>query len=257
MTSPGEGCVPPPMRPTSDTVWCGERNGRWRSSEPPGGRRPAIEWIFVASSASSSDIGGRIDGMQRASIDLPVPGGPTMSRLWPPATATSTARLAISCPLTSTKSGWSPERASASAPSSGRAGAVRPASAPERTSAAWRRLWTGQTRRPLTTAASAALSTGTRKSVTPCARRLTASGRTPRTERTSPRSESSPASAVVRGSSGRSAGAGGSPGRGRREAPSSRTSPDASRIAIAMGRSSSVPSLWTSAGARFTVTRPS
>jgi hypothetical protein len=56
------------------------------------------------SSNSAGASGGRIDGKRAASIDLPAPGGPTMSRLWPPAAATSSARLALSCPLMSARS---------------------------------------------------------------------------------------------------------------------------------------------------------
>ena len=35
-----------------------------------------------------------MDGIRLASIVLPVPGGPTIRTLWPPATATSMARFA-------------------------------------------------------------------------------------------------------------------------------------------------------------------
>ena len=46
-------------------------------------------------------------GSRAASIDLPAPGGPTINRLWPPAAATSSARLALSWPLMSARSsGW-------------------------------------------------------------------------------------------------------------------------------------------------------
>ena len=55
-------------------------------------------------SASSSLIGGRMPGKQEASSDLPVPGGPDMSTEWPPAAATSSARLAAACPFTSARS---------------------------------------------------------------------------------------------------------------------------------------------------------
>ncbi|OQC54303.1 MAG: hypothetical protein BWX54_02250 [Verrucomicrobia bacterium ADurb.Bin018] len=27
LTSPGNGCAPPPSKPASEIVWCGERNG--------------------------------------------------------------------------------------------------------------------------------------------------------------------------------------------------------------------------------------
>ena len=56
------------------------------------------------SRSSAGASGGRMDGSRAASIDLPAPGGPTMSRLWPPAAATSSARLALSWPLMSARS---------------------------------------------------------------------------------------------------------------------------------------------------------
>ncbi len=65
---------------------------------------PAMLWIFVLSIASSSDMGGMMVAMRFESIDLPEPGGPIMSRLCPPATATSMARLTWPWPLTSLKS---------------------------------------------------------------------------------------------------------------------------------------------------------
>jgi len=40
-----------------------------------------------------------------ASMVLPEPGGPIINTLWPPAAATSSARLAVVCPRTSRKSG--------------------------------------------------------------------------------------------------------------------------------------------------------
>ena len=43
-------------------------------------------------------------GSRAASIDLPEPGGPIISKLWPPAAAISNARLALSWPLTSLRS---------------------------------------------------------------------------------------------------------------------------------------------------------
>ena len=59
----------------------------------------------VTSSASSSASGGRIPGSRRASIVLPVPGGPARSRLWRPAAAISSARRPRRCPFTSARSG--------------------------------------------------------------------------------------------------------------------------------------------------------
>jgi hypothetical protein len=54
--------------------------------------------MVVASIASSNDNGGRMPGNRRASIVLPAPGGPIISRLCPPAAATSSARRANAWP---------------------------------------------------------------------------------------------------------------------------------------------------------------
>ncbi len=53
---------------------------------------------------SSARSGGSIVGMRFASMVLPLPGGPSMATLWPPAAAMQRARLAASCPRTSEKS---------------------------------------------------------------------------------------------------------------------------------------------------------
>ena len=45
---------------------------------------------------SAGDNGGKIVGSRRASIVLPVPGLPIIRTLWPPAAATTSARLANS-----------------------------------------------------------------------------------------------------------------------------------------------------------------
>src|SRR5215207_8488009 len=100
-------------------VWCGARKGRTVASRPfP---IPAALCTWVISSASSKLGGGRMPGRRRASMVLPAPGGPTISRLWTPAAAISSARLASSWPRTSARSG-SPARASAGSGSAGRAG---------------------------------------------------------------------------------------------------------------------------------------
>jgi hypothetical protein len=54
----------------------------------------------VTSSDSSCVIGGKMDGMRRASIVLPQPGGPTRMALCPPAAAISSARFATIWPQT-------------------------------------------------------------------------------------------------------------------------------------------------------------
>ena len=59
--------------------WWGLRNGRREVSAPPW-ISPATEAIIETSSSSDGDSGGRIDGSRAASIDLPAPGAPIMSR---------------------------------------------------------------------------------------------------------------------------------------------------------------------------------
>ncbi len=61
-------------------MWCGARNGRRTIRRSA--LIPATLWIRVTSIASSRVSGGRIDGIRRASIVLPVPGGPSINRLW-------------------------------------------------------------------------------------------------------------------------------------------------------------------------------
>ncbi len=90
-----------------EAEWCGERNGRLLVSAPPS-ISPATEAIIDTSNSSVGVSGGRIVGSRAASIDLPAPGGPTISRLCPPAAATSSARLALSWPLMSARSTGTP-----------------------------------------------------------------------------------------------------------------------------------------------------
>ena len=84
--------------------WCGLRNGRARVSSPLA-IRPATECTIEVSSNSAGLSGGRMPGSRAAIIDLPEPGGPMKLRLWPPAAAISSARLAFSWPFTSRRSG--------------------------------------------------------------------------------------------------------------------------------------------------------
>jgi hypothetical protein len=120
---------------------------------------------------------------------LPLPGGPTISRLWPPAAAISRARLACSWPRTSARS----------AASSG--GGASPGLAAGRGSLPSRWLTqrcseeTPTTSSESTSAASAAFSSATARRRTPAARRQRAMGRTPVTGRTEPSSASSPMNA--------------------------------------------------------------
>src|SRR5690606_1298362 len=68
----------------------------------------ATDQIIEVSSSSAGDNGGNSPGRRWAIIDLPDPGGPTNNRLWPPAAAISSARLALSWPFTSRRSGTAP-----------------------------------------------------------------------------------------------------------------------------------------------------
>ena len=78
----------------------------------------------VTSSASARVSGGRIDGSRRASIVLPVPGGPTSSRLCAPAAAMTSASIAGAWPRTSARSG-SRRRARGRAPGAAASGGRR------------------------------------------------------------------------------------------------------------------------------------
>ncbi len=94
--------------------------GRARSSPVPPGSVPAMEWILVASSASSGLMSGRMEGSRLASMLLPDPGGPISSRLWEPAAAISMARRAPACPITSRRSGPAASSASGTQAVAGR-----------------------------------------------------------------------------------------------------------------------------------------
>ncbi len=77
-------------------MWWGDRNGRVVTSGMSAGSIPATLYTFVVSSASIGVSGGRIDAIARASSVFPLPGGPVISTLCPPAAATSSARFACS-----------------------------------------------------------------------------------------------------------------------------------------------------------------
>ena len=79
--SPGLGMRPPPTRPACEIVWWGARKGREVTSGVSLGSMPATLYTFVVSSASSGVSGGMMEGSARARSVLPLPGGPTISRL--------------------------------------------------------------------------------------------------------------------------------------------------------------------------------
>ena len=173
---------------------------------------------------------------RRAIIVLPEPGGPTISRLCPPAAAISSARRASACPWTSAKIAVEPASAGAAAqPAAG--------ARPER-----RRVV--QRARPL--------------------RRAIAPGRARALRRPPPRlrwlRQQQPATVVAPGGRGDRQHAARRHGCRRRatarraaatscDVAARRRSPVAARMPSAIGRSNDEPALRTSAGARLTVTR--
>ncbi len=190
-------------------------------------------------------MGGSRPAKRCASIDLPEPGGPTINMLWPPAAAISSARRAAAWPFTSARSaqaGSTDTRVGtrrAQPPSSGGSAWSLPSGRKRATtSSKWRARYTSAWG---TSAASSALPGGSTSRAgaswgpaSRCRARLMASA--PRTGRSSPPSESSPANSQ----------------------PASRELsiwPLAARMPSAMGRSNRPESLGRSAGARFTVMR--
>src|ERR1700683_4919068 len=93
-----------------------------------------------------------------ASMVLPEPGGPIIKTLWPPAAATSSARLAVVCPRTSRKSG---RHSSGESKAGGDEGVGWNLSGWLRYATTSERCRMPNTRTPSVTAASAALSAGT------------------------------------------------------------------------------------------------
>ena len=83
--------------PASEIVWCGdaERTLRHQTRPPRRARRPPSEswWSPVLPRVAAAQ--GSMGGSLLASIVLPEPGGPIIRMLWPPAAATSSARLAV------------------------------------------------------------------------------------------------------------------------------------------------------------------
>lgn len=182
-TSPGRGGLPPPARATLEAVWCGARKGRWRQragSMP----RPSTEATEATSSASASASSGRIPGKRLASMVLPLPGGPLISRLWAPAAATSSARRACNWPRTSARSGAVSRAAGAATVQAGSA------ARPHRCAATSSSERAASARPAPTSAASPALASGT-TGVRPCSSARSTAGSAPRTGRNSPDSASS------------------------------------------------------------------
>ena len=103
--------------PAAEIEWCGARNGR-RCTSGVGAEHARRRCGRASPPAPRRSVsGGRIDGRRRAAIDLPLPGGPIMSTLWPPAAATSSARFSARWPRSWAKS--SPSGGSAASQSRG------------------------------------------------------------------------------------------------------------------------------------------
>ena len=219
---------------------CGAaRAGRARPSAPARTRRRRSGSPPTRAPRRASSGGSR-PARRCASIDLPVPGGPTISRLSPPAAATSSARLAAAWPLArraGRAAARSTPRAAAGAAAAARrrrrrrrAGSARTTSADgARRAPRGRRPAPTRRRSPAAAPACARRRRGVR-------RRASAMASAPRTGRSSPASESSPANS-------------------KRSSRAASSWPAAARMPSAIGRSKRPDSFGRSAGARFTVTR--
>src|ERR1044072_3544807 len=69
--------TPPPTRAGPDVEWCGATKGATVMSGASGDSKPATECTAVTDRDCSIDRLGRRPGSLRASMVLPVPGGPT------------------------------------------------------------------------------------------------------------------------------------------------------------------------------------
>jgi hypothetical protein len=81
-TSPGVGTWPPPIKPTSEIVWCGARHGRVMTHAMRSSVRPATPCVCVMSIAAPRVIAGKMVVRRGASLDVPAPGGPMSRTLW-------------------------------------------------------------------------------------------------------------------------------------------------------------------------------
>ena len=188
------------------------------------GSRPLTLYILVTSNASCWVKLGSMDGSARARRVFPLPGGPFINTLWPPAAPTSSARLACSWPRISARS-TPPERPGPSpfpdteSPSwpgwPAETGAI--ISSPRKCAATSARLFTGKTPTPSTSAASLASDEGTKTVVKPSSLPTTTMGRIPLVCRRLPSRDSSPRNMADSGTVG--------------------IWPELRRMAVAMGKS--------------------
>ncbi len=200
----------------------GRRGGRrrWRSAPPR--------------SASTGASGGRIEGNRLAASDLPAPGGPTISRLCPPAAATSSACRRCGWPRRSARSGAPGAGSRRSGSGSGRGGSHSPATS----DGSCPNPSTAITSISPASAASAPFSAGRTIASAPLSRAASAIASAPCTGLVEPSSASSPTSAT-------------------RASPSHSSCPEALSSPAAIARSIPGPALRRLAGARLTTMRRS
>ena len=233
--SPGRGGEPPPTKATEVAVWCGLRTERRPQSD--GEKRPTKLATAALSKHSVKPMGGSKLAKRCANMDLPLPGGPIIKTLWPPAAAICKARLAPAWPFTSAMS--MPNGAGVGGLALIKGQSLRPA-----VSASGAKACTTSLRccAPCTLmcgtqAASRALSMGkTKRKGLSWAANARPMAKAPRTGRKSPDKDNSPANSWP-------------------AMAAASTTPLAAKMPMAMGRSKRPESLGKSAGARLTVMR--
>ena len=181
-------------RPGPPSRSCGAGRGTGaarRAAGSQGGRRRSRS--AAPPSPRGRPRGGRIDGSRRAASDLPAPGGPTISRLWPPAAATSSASAQVRAGRAGRRG-----RAPGPAPFGARpavGGRRRLASAAQRPPTA-RAARAGSPVAPPASAASGPFAAGTAIACAPSPPAASAIASAPGTGRIEPSRASSPASAT-------------------------------------------------------------
>ena len=235
--SPGRTVGPPAdqARRRHRVVRRAERARARPAPSRPAGRRSNTPSSSPAPRRTPS--GGRIPGSRWASMVLPEPGGPTNSRLWPPAAAISSARRGTSCPRTSARSSVVARRGA-------------PVATPAWPRAPARRARLAAQQRHQRGRGSAAPARRRRRRSRPrrrCRAGRPAGARRARAPRRRSAARRAPAAACRR-----------APARRRtacRPARAASTAPAAASMPTAIGTSNAAPSLRRSAGARLTVVR--
>ena len=190
--SPGRGGEPPPTKATEVAVWCGLRTGLRPQS--CGENRPTRLATAALSRHWVKSMAGNKLAKRCASMDLPLPGGPTINTLCPPAAAICKARLAPAWPLTSAMSKFDSGGLGRQARSKGQSGLSAASACGAKACTTSRRWCAPCTLMCGTQAASRALAMGKtkRKGLSWVAKAMPMA-KAPRTGRNSPDKDSSPA----------------------------------------------------------------